>query len=435
MKKNFTILLTMLALTATTLVGQASNKSKWLDRESTSGHSAVSSPFGYFLFGGEKIDGSLSNELWLCQLDGVDFQVVASGGPSARKNHASYRVNGLLFIAGGVDANGNCLNDLWYFDINALTWHCVNNGFPCVSKTTATIIPTKGVYIAGGRNSTGNSLDYVYLLQETDPYYLPVPQPPLPEPLQGSGNFVFDGYVNVFGGLWDDWDPITPDPQPSYSQNTWRYNPNKKTTQGTWSLLPTTGDIKELTDMAYTQDTLENFFYVFGGISYDYVSNSEIYSNEIFKLDLHTNIWTKLSATLPIALAEFTASYHHGAAGNDTIYLIGGKTSAGAVSGAIYAFMVATNSFITITTSLDDISSSNEKLALFPNPVSDILTINISGKGQIAKIEIMNSLGKSIQSIDNPVTGEINLSQQNPGLYFIRIKTKTNSYFRKLVKQ
>jgi hypothetical protein len=94
-----------------------------------------------------------------------------------------------------------------------------------------------------------------------------------------------------------------PGKQPSYSSNTWKYD----VINNFWSMIATNqtksenesqSDIIELTEMAYTQDTLENFFYVFGGKTYNYETNTEIYSNEIYKLDLNTFSWTKYTTTL-----------------------------------------------------------------------------------------------------------------------------------------
>jgi len=434
MKQRFTILLAILALTATSVIGQ--------QRATTTGHTATKDENDYvYLFGGQKNDsGELSDEFWWWSPlinETVDLSVFS--GPCARKNHTAYYTDGLLFIAGGVDADGNCLSDLWFFDTkaNPMHWHLVNYSQPCASKATVTVVRDTCAVVVGGRGASGASLDSTHVLIITDTNGVAVAEINIPEPLQGSASFAKGGTVNIFGGVWDDWDTLSPGPQPSFSLNIWKFTPGNKS--GSWSGVTATGTIKELTDMAYTQDTLENFFYVFGGKSYDYGTSTEIFSNEIFKLDLNTNVWSKLTTTLPVALAEFTATYIHGSSksGSDTIYLLGGITAAGTISEYLYKFNVTTNTITTVSVaaSVDDISVANENITLFPNPVSDVLTIKMSEKEQITKIEIINSLGKIVQSINNPTSREINLSQQNSGLYFIRVDTKTNRYFNKLIKQ
>ncbi len=341
-------------------------------RDDTTGHSvnvtAAYDDSPAYVFGGIKYDGGLtSNELWEVNLgNGQCTKINTSGGPPARADHTAFIKDGKLYIQGGKDDHGNCLGDLWEFDLSTKTWKELTYPNPPsnVASRQTLVVSGNYAYLAGGSNSAGVSSDYFASLDLNNISSGWQPLPPITEPLAGSGSFVNGGGILLFGGVWDNWAGTTP-PQPSYSKNTWKYTPAplpvspksgssgswsqvtttalKSGSSGSWSQVTTTGDIKELTDFAYTQDPSESYFYVFGGKSYNYETRTEIFSNEVFRLDLKTSAWTKLSTTLPQALTGFTASYKMGATENsDKIYLLGGKTSANTISGDILVFDVAT---------------------------------------------------------------------------------------------
>ncbi len=81
----------------------------------------------------------------------------------------------------------------------------------------------------------------------------------------------------------------------------------------------------------------------------------------------------------------------------------------------------------------DDIEKFRFKsILIFPNPAKDKLFIESQGK--IEKIEIYNSIGLSI--ISKKVIGksyQLNVSQFNPGIYFIKIETEQDMILRKIM--
>ena len=81
--------------------------------------------------------------------------------------------------------------------------------------------------------------------------------------------------------------------------------------------------------------------------------------------------------------------------------------------------------------SINSVELSNN-ISLYPNPVNDILQINISNNIEIQNIEIYNVIGRRILETK---LKEINLSQFNAGIYLLKIKTSKGVVSKKVIKQ
>jgi len=75
---------------------------------------------------------------------------------------------------------------------------------------------------------------------------------------------------------------------------------------------------------------------------------------------------------------------------------------------------------------------SNTSITLSPNPAKDVLKIN--GTAAQSSAEIYTIEGKQIQIINN-TNNEINISQLNKGIYFIKINTGNVSKSLKFIKE
>ena len=73
-----------------------------------------------------------------------------------------------------------------------------------------------------------------------------------------------------------------------------------------------------------------------------------------------------------------------------------------------------------------------ENISLFPNPVSDILTIETSKKITFKSATIYNAPGKEILTSTNK---EINLSKLSKGVYFIKVFTDAGNLYKKIIKE
>jgi len=84
-------------------------------------------------------------------------------------------------------------------------------------------------------------------------------------------------------------------------------------------------------------------------------------------------------------------------------------------------------------TGISNVSSSQEKLRLYPNPASDKITIENMTGYKIEEINIFNLLGQIVYSVPaNDITkGIIDISQFTPGIYSMRIKTNDDFVVQK----
>ncbi|MBV6881082.1 T9SS type A sorting domain-containing protein [Epilithonimonas ginsengisoli] len=81
---------------------------------------------------------------------------------------------------------------------------------------------------------------------------------------------------------------------------------------------------------------------------------------------------------------------------------------------------------------VNDAKKGNIKL--YPNPVKDILKLNLPNGEKIATIEVYNTLGQKVSDFSN--VEEINLKELKSGVYIINLKNnKGKTYTSKIVKQ
>jgi len=98
----------------------------------------------------------------------------------------------------------------------------------------------------------------------------------------------------------------------------------------------------------------------------------------------------------------------------------------------------ATWSFTVIGVGINDISTNNANVSIFPNPANDKTTISIESRvNSLINIELMNILGKTVRkeymnlSIGSN-TKELNLEGLSKGIYFIKLSNNKNTIVRKL---
>ena len=77
-----------------------------------------------------------------------------------------------------------------------------------------------------------------------------------------------------------------------------------------------------------------------------------------------------------------------------------------------------------------------EKVKVFPNPVKDKVTIQVSEKSKNLKVKIFNLQGMSVftQSFDNESIMAIDCSVLTAGVYFLQIENGSENYVQKLMK-
>ena len=86
------------------------------------------------------------------------------------------------------------------------------------------------------------------------------------------------------------------------------------------------------------------------------------------------------------------------------------------------------------TTDIKDYKNNKEAIIIFPNPSADFITINLS---TMQSITIYNLQGKKEYEIDdkNSIRSEIiDIRGLTDGIHIIKIKTKTNTFYSKIIK-
>ena len=108
---------------------------------------------------------------------------------------------------------------------------------------------------------------------------------------------------------------------------------------------------------------------------------------------------------------------------NTTYYWrIGSINSAGETLTDIQSFTTVNNDPL----SIDELLIKN--LELYPNPTEKILIIDGIDLNEIVEIEVINQLGQKVKKYesDNLTTNSLDISELEKGLYYFKIKTKSN---------
>ncbi len=80
---------------------------------------------------------------------------------------------------------------------------------------------------------------------------------------------------------------------------------------------------------------------------------------------------------------------------------------------------------------------SKDEFHIFPNPASDIITIQSNFDLKNAEIKIINVLGEVVfsQNINKTKTATLNVEELKSGIYFIQLKSENIFYTQKIIKQ
>jgi hypothetical protein len=91
----------------------------------------------------------------------------------------------------------------------------------------------------------------------------------------------------------------------------------------------------------------------------------------------------------------------------------------------------------THTVGIQDNTLSKNEWTLFPNPVSNIFSIQFKNEIQLSEIKISNVMGETVftQIINNTTNAIFNVDGLNSGIYFLQIKSQNNFLTKKIIKQ
>lgn len=159
---------------------------------------------------------------------------------------------------------------------------------------------------------------------------------------------------------------------------------------------------------------IESQNYLIAGTIYD--PTSPEYTNNLFFMEVDTFGQIQWSTILPFNQAPLNSIA--GILEVDGGYVILARDAA---LGNIW--LVKLNEMGEFTTSIHDINGSPADVRIFPNPVTDLVTV--SSSNSISKILLYDGLGTRVYDIElkNPTfTHQFTLSNQPPGIYYFSIQ-------------
>lgn len=161
------------------------------------------------------------------------------------------------------------------------------------------------------------------------------------------------------------------------------------------------------------------------------VVNSEDYGYENANFTWEANRWYKLRSVISQAEIKF---YIDGA----LIHTIPNFAQTNVTGVNFVHDNFSGSAFIDNLTINDEVLAVNDvtkgNIRLYPNPVKDVLKLDLPNSEKISSIEIYNTIGQKVSEFQN--ADQINLSNLKPGLYIINMKNSDGEkYSSKIIKQ
>ena len=125
--------------------------------------------------------------------------------------------------------------------------------------------------------------------------------------------------------------------------------------------------------------------------------------------------------------------------GNDTIVVTATDNNLGFQRTSNINFYLKNEHNSTVNVIQESISTlienNKDKVLFYPNPVSDLLTLKTNGKYN--NITIMDITGNMIEQMDckGKTNVQVDMGQLSPGMYIIKLQSKTESILKKVIKQ
>eukprot|EP01106_Pelomyxa_sp_JSP_P003960 TRINITY_DN1602_c0_g1_i1.p1 TRINITY_DN1602_c0_g1~~TRINITY_DN1602_c0_g1_i1.p1 ORF type:complete len:386 (-),score=59.42 TRINITY_DN1602_c0_g1_i1:149-1306(-) len=229
--------------------------------------------------------------------------------PSRTATAAVILGNNLVFIGGdqGNPYGGkieNIQSDLWYLELDSRQWVHMVNGVAATELTAVVAADGMVAYVFGGNIGIGfsNSMTVIHSNMVVSPMQVLGDAPPA---RSAHSAVTYNNTMYVFGG----WNGT------ANFNDVWAFS----FPQGPWRCVVTTGD-KPSPRRTHKAAVWRNYMYVFGG--YDGASPQRSF-NELFRLDLDTHEWSKLSVCgdIPIGRARCSLTVHPS---YPLLYMIGG---------------------------------------------------------------------------------------------------------------
>lgn len=259
-------------------------------------------PEQIFLYGGQKLDGFMSDSLFAFSNNGWYKLNPVNASPQARARHCGWVQDGKLYVHGGQGNGFTVFDDLWYYDPATNAWNQQSTtGTPAGRYShSATLLPDGRVLLLGGKNSSGQELAELWVL-ETNFTYQPLQSAPYTYSAHNS-LLVSDNEMFVVGrsGIMCSY---------VVSANAWFIFTGNPDLNG--HAAATVGK----------NNAGQTIIYVFGG----YNSSGEE-TDLVWEYNVDTKIWSQIPECMPYPLVDCGCAPESGGRQSTTILLCGGRT-------------------------------------------------------------------------------------------------------------
>lgn len=82
----------------------------------------------------------------------------------------------------------------------------------------------------------------------------------------------------------------------------------------------------------------------------------------------------------------------------------------------------------------NSLNETNHNITFYPNPINNVLFLDLNNETQIFSVLIFNILGSRIKEIINP-TNDLNLNEMESGIYILYIETNKGQLIKRIVKE
>jgi phosphatidylserine/phosphatidylglycerophosphate/cardiolipin synthase-like enzyme len=98
--------------------------------------------------------------------------------------------------------------------------------------------------------------------------------------------------------------------------------------------------------------------------------------------------------------------------------------------------VVAPTNTCAATTGINSIENNESAFNVFPNPVVDVLNINVENAGENLSVRITDQLGRQVleNTVNQTNEMQINTGSLSTGVYFVTVTSGNNHYTKKIVK-
>ncbi len=365
----------------------------------------------------------------------------------ARSSPAWFTINGFGYMGMGYDGAG--LNDFWKYNPTNDSWTQMANFTGTARWSCPSFSIGSNGYVFGG-NASGYFSDFYKYNSVTNAWSLLTSTAPLPGrqdsygcTLNGKG-YVTTGYSSIdrkdtwqydtLANAWTqmaDYGGTERDAALGFVINNkmyvgtgqtgavlhtdfYKYDPDSNT----WAAIANFPGAARNSAVGFAIDSIG-----FAGAGFDI--NSGVFYKDFYEYHPATNTWTTSTATFPdingIAY-PFIFPFNH------TVFIGTGRDSSTTYINKVFQLIT--------TEGVTEVSRNNDDILIFPNPVTDLLTISFTAdKIKSCTIILYDMLGeKIIVPIKSERQTTMDVSKLLQGIYFLEVNMAGQKIVKKVVK-